>query len=390
MPLQEAPRYFNHRDGGGAAQGPTGERQSISGIPVENIGEGSLVETHLSSAGLVQISSGKVADRYRAIGPDGQTVFLSARTDRKSAGDVRVAAIPKTGMVLTGIGAFWKRMMETHGMDTDLIAVPHPNFQAAREALPHQKVGHEIVWRSHNVVSPSDTGMWAHFERGVKDPYGIPFKEVDIPGPNRPFPSQVGRGGILFTPTTKEETEGAHDRPETEEEFVRDVDSKFGWGAAAAIIDKSYKVFMEGKAYAQSKGIILPDTKFEVAIIDGKVVFIDEMLTPDSSRFWEADSYESQLASGKNPVDKSKENLRVKVAEARKRQGLPSNKIPILTADDLAFVQEGYLSIYQRLVGQSLPSDCVDFDDRTVPVTDQGYMTAQISRFLNAHFQQNQ
>lgn len=239
--------------------------------------QGAVVETNLD--GLKLIGRGKVRDIYEA---DGKLLLVAS--DRLSAFDVVLPdGIPGKGKVLTQLSAFWFRMLDdvvpNHMISIDVDAFP----QAAR---PHVETlrGRTMLCRKAQafpvecVVRGYLSGSgWAEYRQsgevcGIPLPKGL--KESDrLTDP-------------IFTPATKEE-KGKHDENISFERMAGIV----GRETAEKLRSVAVELYCKAAAYALSKGIIIADTKFELGTVDGKLILIDEALTPDSSRFWLAEDY---------------------------------------------------------------------------------------------------
>ncbi len=236
--------------------------------------------TTTASAGFAPSSQGKVRDIFDL----GDTMMIVA-TDRLSAFDVILPdGIPNKGKVLTQISAFWFRrlghIVPNHVMATDLAEFPEP-FRSAPEVFAGRSMlvrktkpmKVECVVRGYLVGSG-----WVDYQQtqsvcGIRLPAGL--KESD----KLPMP--------LFTPSTKADI-GVHDENITFEEVQEIV----GPQVAARLRDISIALYSEGAQFAATKGIIIADTKFEFGLDDqGRLIWIDEALTPDSSRFWPAATY---------------------------------------------------------------------------------------------------
>ncbi|MEW6719331.1 MAG: phosphoribosylaminoimidazolesuccinocarboxamide synthase [Thermodesulfobacteriota bacterium] len=236
-----------------------------------------MVETNLS--GMKSVGRGKVRDIYEV---DGKILLVAS--DRLSAFDVVLPdGIPGKGKVLTQLSAFWFRMLEdivpNHMISIDVEEYPAP-------ARPHAETlrGRSMLCRKAEpfpvecVVRGYLSGSgWAEYRQGgevcgIKLPKGL--QESDrLPEP-------------LFTPATKEE-KGKHDENISFERMVGIV----GEETAKKVRSIAVGLYEKAAAYALSKGIIIADTKFELGMADGRLILIDEALTPDSSRFWPADEY---------------------------------------------------------------------------------------------------
>ena len=146
----------------------------------------------------------------------------------------------------------------------------------------------------------------------------------------------------LFTPSTKAEI-GAHDEAISFEE----VSKLIGAGKAAALRDLSLKIYTTARDYAEKRGIIVADTKFEFGELDGKIILVDEVLTPDSSRFWPADQYKV----GTSPVSLDKQYVRDYLETLDWNKTAPGPELP---ADVVKKTSEKYLEAYRMLTGRSL------------------------------------
>ncbi|GMV42644.1 MAG: phosphoribosylaminoimidazole-succinocarboxamide synthase [Myxococcales bacterium] len=271
-----------------------------------------------------EIASGKVRDMLLL---EGKRVLVT--TDRVSAFDRVLGVIPYKGQVLTELTAFW--LQETRDLVANhLIAVPDPNVMVVREAaaLPV-----EVVVRGH-ITGVTDTALWTLYERGVERPYGL-----DLPAglrKNDRLPEPV------VTPTTKAAA-GGHDERLTSEEVVsRGLVEKSLWQKA---VDVALAVFRRGQEVARAAGFVLVDTKYELGLIDGDLALIDEVHTPDSSRFWRLDDWER----GGTPEHWDKEFLRLWfAAQGYRGEGTP----PVMPAPEVARVAERYIAVCEGLTGR--------------------------------------
>ena len=229
----------------------------------------------------VEGKHGKVRDIY-----DLGDSLLIAASDRLSAFDVIMkSGIPHKGQVLTDISRFWfsflDGVVENHLISSDVADFPapfcdHPDQLAGRTML----VKKTKVLPVECIVRGYITGSgWKEYQKqgtvcGIELPAGLKQCE-QLPE-------------VIFTPSTKAEL-GEHDENIDFDTCVKLI----GEEAATFVRDKSIEIFQKASEYAASKGILLADTKFEWGQIDGKIILIDEVLTPDSSRFWPADKYEA-------------------------------------------------------------------------------------------------
>jgi phosphoribosylaminoimidazole-succinocarboxamide synthase len=282
--------------------------------------------------GLPLIHRGKVRETYEI---DDDHLLLVA-SDRLSAFDVVFdQPIPDKGAVLTRLSAWWfdalAHLGRTHFVSADPADLPEaarvPEL-AARSMLVRRakRVDAECVVRGYLAGSG-----WAEYQRtgavcGHRLPDGL--READrLPEP-------------IFTPSTKAEV--GHDENITRDDLAELV----GPGLAEQLEERSIALYLEGERRAEAVGLILADTKFEFGYIDGELALIDEVLTPDSSRFWDAERY----APGSSPQSFDKQFVRDFVAASGWNKEPPA---PTLPDDVIAGTRERYVAAYERLTGQS-------------------------------------
>lgn len=244
--------------------------------------EGLIMETVLQTniAGM-EPSRGKVRDIY-----DLGDKLLIVATDRISAFDVVMAnGIPYKGIVLTQISRFWFDFL-SGDIEHHLISVHVASFPEPFCTHAEQLAGRSMLVKKGEVL-PIECVVrgylagsgWVEYKEsgtvcGQKLPDGLKQCEK--------LPE------LIFTPATKAER-GTHDENISFERSVEII----GEESANYVRDKSIDIFKKASAYAESRGIILSDTKFEWGVVDGKIILVDEVLTPDSSRFWPADKYKA-------------------------------------------------------------------------------------------------
>jgi phosphoribosylaminoimidazole-succinocarboxamide synthase len=269
--------------------------------------------------------AGKVRDMYRL---DGRRVLIT--TDRISAFDRVLGAIPFKGQVLNQLSAWWFEQTRSI-VANHLIAVPDPNVTIAHEAEP---LPVEVVVRGY-ITGVTRTSLWTMYARGERRPYGTPLP--DGLRKNDPLPRP------LITPTTKAEG-GAHDEPLTSEQIVeRGLLPEARWREVQAA---ALALFARGQEVAREAGLILVDTKYEFGLMDGRLALIDEIHTPDSSRFWVRETY----GSDRDPEHLDKEYLRAWFdAQGYHGDGAP----PTMPADFVAEVAGRYIIAYERLTGHT-------------------------------------
>ena len=246
-----------------------------------------LKETDFS--GLGEKYKGKVRDVYTA----DDKIFLIS-TDRQSAFDRNLANIPFKGQVLTQTSAFWfdetKDIVENH-----IIGVPDPNVAVCKKLNVFPV---EVIVRGY-ITGVTSTSAWTAYEKGERNFCGNILPEGLKK--NQKFDKPI------ITPTTKSDQ---HDEKISSEEIAKKgLMTHEQWGFVA---DKALKLFERGAEIAAKNGIILVDTKYEFGYDDkGNIFLIDEIHTPDSSRFWLKDSYEERFLKGEEPENIDKEFLRL-------------------------------------------------------------------------------
>ena len=280
--------------------------------------------------GLGQRHSGKVRDLYVV---DGHRILIT--TDRLSAFDRVLTAVPYKGQVLNQLSAYWfERTADL--IANHVLAVPDPNVTVAVECRP---LPVEVIVRGY-ITGVTSTALWYRYSLGERDIYGYRFP--DGMRKNEPLPEPI------ITPTTKGQ-EGEHDERITCAEVVERgfLDAKTWDQVQAAAL----AVFRRGQEMAARGGLILVDTKYEFGRgPDGQVMLIDEVHTPDSSRFWVAEGYQERVALGLEPENFDKEFLRLWYAERGYRgDGEP----PAATDDLIVQVSQRYIACYERLTGQA-------------------------------------
>ena len=279
--------------------------------------------------------SGKVRDLY-----DLGDELLIVSTDRISAFDVVLPnGIPDKGKVLTGLSKFWfnytASVADNHLITTEVedypdVLQPDAALLKGRSMLVRkaERVDVECVVRGYLAGSG-----WASYQKtgeicGQKLPSGL--QESDR------LPE------LLFTPTTKAE-QGEHDEPITIEEMRNQVGSEL----TDRLIDVSFELFRAASQHAESAGIILCDTKFEFGQRDGQLIVIDEIFTPDSSRFWPADLYEP----GKPQQSFDKQFVRDYLSEIGWNKQPPA---PALPETVISKTSEKYREAYRLIVSEEL------------------------------------
>ena len=278
------------------------------------------------------VRRGKVRDVY-----DLGDEMLLVSSDRISAFDwILPSAIPDKGKVLTQIAAFWfgKLGEENHLITVDVDKMA--KLSGLDDATKQMLAGRSTLCKKANVIPVECvvrgylTGSgWKEYQKsrsvcGVQLPEGL-LESAKLPEP-------------IFTPTTK--AEEGHDEAITFEQMSELV----GTDVAEELRSRSISLFARGAEYALQRGIIIADTKFEWGVLDGRIILVDEVLTPDSSRFWPADKYQV----GKSQPSFDKQFVRDwLLASPWDRKSVP----PALPEDIVAQTRAKYVEAYELLTG---------------------------------------
>ena len=284
--------------------------------------------------GLGRRIEGKVRDSYSK---DGRRTIVV--TDRVSAFDVVLGTLPLKGQVLNQVAAFWFEKTRSVARN-HLISVPDPCVSIVEECrvLPI-----EFVFRAYLTGSTS-TSIWVRYDAGDRLYCGHALPEGLRKHERLPAP--------LLTPTTKAE-HGQHDQLISKDEIVRrGLLSAELYERAEAL---AAALFRAGSEWAASRGLILVDTKYELGLdAAGELVVVDEIHTPDSSRYWYRDSYEQALSQGRDPQALDKEYVRRWLVEHGYRgEGTP----PTLPDDVRCEASRRYIEAYERVTGSAFEPD---------------------------------
>ena len=272
---------------------------------------------------------GKVRDCYTRGGR--RTIVV---TDRISAFDVVLGTIPFKGQVLNQIAAHWFEISR-HLAPNHVLEVPDPQVMVATEC---QLLPVEFVMRGY-LTGVTSTSIWSHYERGVRVFCGHPLPEGMRKNQRLERP--------LLTPSTKAE-KGAHDQSVSREEILAmGALSAEDFDAAA---EMCARLFAFGQETAARRGLILVDTKYEIGRRpDGTLCFIDEIHTPDSSRYWYADDYQARFDRREEPRGLDKEYVRRTLADRGYRGDGPP---PPLGDDVRAEAARRYIALYELITGK--------------------------------------
>jgi phosphoribosylaminoimidazole-succinocarboxamide synthase len=300
-----------------------------------------LNETHLP---LPERKTGKVRDWYTL--NEASKLFIT--TDRLSAFDRILARVPFKGQVLNQLSAWWFDITRDL-IDNQMVSVPDPNAIVARTV---KRFPVEIVVRGY-ITGVTTTALWYRYSLGERSIYGYTFP--DGLKKNQALPEPI------LTPTTKGD-EGTHDERLTCAEVVeRGLLDAATWEQVSTA---ALAVFRRGQEIAARSGLILVDTKYEMGLSpEGKVTLIDEVHTPDSSRFWKADSYPDRFEAGEEPDNFDKELVRLAYAE----KGYRGDGEPPALPDDLWIAaSQRYISIFEMLTGQTFEPAAYPAEPRIV------------------------
>jgi phosphoribosylaminoimidazole-succinocarboxamide synthase len=285
---------------------------------------------------------GKVRVSY-SLGNE-QRLFVT--TDRLSAFDRVIAGVPYKGQVLNQLSGWWfERTADV--VANHVLELPDPNVLVAHAAQP---LPVEVVVRGY-ITGVTSTSLWRQYADGARTIYGYEFS--DGLRKNSELPSAI------ITPTTKAE-HGGHDEPLSPSDVVSKglVDA----GLWRAVETAALELFARGQQIASQAGLILADTKYEFGTTpSGELLLIDEVHTPDSSRYWVAASYEDRLHSAQEPESLDKEIVRQALIDAGyDGHGEP----PLLDQAVWLATSTRYIDAYERLTG-------LQFQPGSYPVADR-------------------
>lgn len=285
---------------------------------------------------------GKVRDTY-----DMGDKLLMVTTDRQSAFDRILAAVPFKGQVLNQVSQFWfeqtKDIVANH-----MIAVPDPNVMLVKKV---QVFPIEFVVRGYLTGSTS-TAVWTAYKRGDREFCGNSLPDNMVK--NQPFPQPI------ITPTTKSDE---HDESISAEQIVaRGLMSQTDWDACAHI---ALQLFKRGQEIARQHGMILVDTKYEMGKdAAGNIMLVDEIHTPDSSRYWIAGTYEQRMKDGAEPENIDKEFLRLWFVDHC--DPYKDKVLPEAPAELIVELSSRYIRLYESITGQEFvyPQDNIPVIER--------------------------
>jgi phosphoribosylaminoimidazole-succinocarboxamide synthase len=282
---------------------------------------------------LGQRRQGKVRDVYT----QADKVILVS-TDRYSAFDRNLALIPFKGQVLTQTSRWWfentKDIIQNH-----LIESPDPNVVVVKKC---SVIPIEMVVRGY-ITGVTGTALWTLYQNGQRD-FG------DFTLPDGMHKNQKLDNPVL-TPTTKSDD---HDKPLTTADIIKEkIVPEQLW---KQLSETAIKLFKRGQELALKQGLILVDTKYEFGIAaDGKLMLIDEIHTPDSSRYWQAASYQARIDQGLEPENFDKEFLRLWFKA--NCNPYEDKVLPQAPSEMITELSSRYIQIYEQITGQKFETD---------------------------------
>jgi phosphoribosylaminoimidazole-succinocarboxamide synthase len=278
---------------------------------------------------------GKVRENYDL--PDGRRIIIA--TDRLSAFDVILTAIPLKGELLTQTARYW--FEETADIcPNHVLDYPDPNVVVGTrlDILPV-----EIVVRDY-LAGTTSTSVLTKYKNGERDMYGI--RLPDGLRDNEKLPQTI------ITPTSKA-LDGGHDEPLTRDDILtRGLLSEEQWDTVSRY---ALALFARGKVLAAKRGLILVDTKYEFGTNkDGSIILADEIHTPDSSRYWLAESYKQRFEAGERPQSFDKDFIRAWVTA---RCDPYKDRIPKIPAELIEQTSRVYTQAYETITGKTFVAD---------------------------------
>ncbi|HEY4516554.1 MAG TPA: phosphoribosylaminoimidazolesuccinocarboxamide synthase [Candidatus Paceibacterota bacterium] len=279
--------------------------------------------------------TGKVRDIY-----EHQDRLIFITTDRHSSFDRIIAHVPHKGQVLNQMSGFWFQVTGDI-VPNHVIAIPDPNVTVAKKC---RMVPVEAVMRGF-LTGVTDTAIWMRYQAGERT-----FGDLTLPDgmkKNQKLPQPV------FDPTTKEE---GHDRALTPEQMI--VEGFITAELFQKVKETATKLFTRGQEIAAKKGLILVDTKYEFGLDPstllgagdpGQLILVDEIHTPDSSRWWKLDSYDARFAAGQEPEYFDKEFLRLWFKE--RSDPYKDAQLPEAPPELVQELSRRYIEMYEQITG---------------------------------------
>jgi len=285
---------------------------------------------------------GKVRDFYFF---SGKRIIIT--TDRQSAFNINLGFVPYKGAVLNSLAAFWfdktKKITPNH-----IITIPDPNVTIAKNC---QAIPLEVVVRGY-LTGVTKTSPWGNYKSGERIMYGIKFPDGLRKNQKLSQP--------ILTPTTHGTAEGSHadERLTRNEILQKKIVSKKLY---KQIEEASFALFDLGSKLCEKQGLILVDTKYEFGLYNGRLTIIDEIHTPDSSRFWIKKTYQKRFEKGLEPENYDKEFLRLWYA---KKGYTGDGKPPKMTKSLITALAKRYIGVYEKITGNKFSSFDYPIEER--------------------------
>lgn len=303
-----------------------------------------------------KLYQGKVRDCYEKADK-----LILVTTDRLSAFDRILCTVPFKGQVLNLLTEWWYNHT-SHIIANAKLSVPHPNVMIAKKCRVYPV---EFVMRAY-MTGSTDTSLYAQYQHGIREVDGCVLEDHLKKNALLPRP--------LLTPTTKSDV---HDEPITLQEIV-------DRGLMTAdelhiVVEKARELFAFGCALADKKGLILVDTKYEFGIDDaGKIVIVDEVHTPDSSRYWLKETYAKRFADGLEPESFDKEILRLWM----KQHANPyeDHVLPEIPNEVILQLAARYIELYERITDKKF---VINTEAGSVPDAIQHSVMSYFDFYLN-------
>jgi phosphoribosylaminoimidazole-succinocarboxamide synthase len=313
-----------------------------------------IIKTDFNFKNQISVYKGKVRDVYKLK----HNLLVMVASDRLSAFDVVMPkGIPFKGQILNQIAT--KMMRDTQDIVPNwLISTPDPNIAIGHSCEPFKV---EMVIRGYlSGHAAREYNAGKRLICGVEMPDGM-IENDKFPNP-------------IITPATKAEF-GEHDEDISKEDIIsKAIVSKYDY---EILEDYTFKLFERGSKIAKERGLILVDTKYEFGkTISGEIVLIDEIHTPDSSRYFYEDGYESRQQKGESQKQLSKEFVRQWLIK-NNFQGLDNQTVPIMSDDYVKLVSDRYIELYENITGEKfIKSDTSSIVNR---------IQTNVDNFLNSY-----
>lgn len=272
---------------------------------------------------------GKVRDFYCK---DNTRILIT--TDRQSAFDINLGFIPFKGAVLNQLSAFWFEQTRDI-IDSHMISVPDPNVMVGKNC---QGIPIEMIVRGY-ITGSTNTSIWHSYKQGERHIYGLDFPEGLRKNQKLPKP--------IITPTTHGGGTDGHDERMTRAEILSS--GIISQSIYKQMEEATYALYERGVDVAEKAGLILPDTKYEFGLYDGELLVIDELHTPDGSRFWIQETYKEKFERGEEPDNFDKEFIRLWYT---KRIDPYKDPIPEMPQELIISAAHRYIDVYEKLIGK--------------------------------------